>query len=141
MNLRTLFFIALYTVAVQSSASDLLCPNVSTPGEAKGLSDWILDADVTDVYRIINPVPTVNVAIKNGVILHAAIPFASGNPPTLDIDSCYAHTNLFAWGSPFVEKIIGKKVRFYGITYSESPRHRFFYIQILTAADSGKVPK
>ena len=100
---------------------------IKSPQEAADHADWIIEGDVDKFIKVYPTRDRVEVLIDNAKVLFEREKSPKFFTASLEADACFPNMMNALWGKN-AEKMVGKRVRFFGTRASGRGR-RFFFIQ------------
>jgi hypothetical protein len=123
-----------FSIGACSAATADCTSNITSASDAIKRADWIVDADVTYVVKFNSQPMQVGVGIENPMIMLNAASFGPHFLPVMDIADCYKKDIL--WNKE--SHIEGKRLRFFGKMFADSPKRRVFFAQILSTREKSE---
>lgn len=127
-NVCTLLALLLLATLASASAHEHCASLVVSAQDAADRAEWIVEGDIVTTARLDGKSPNVHVSIENAKILHAIVPMPRFFTALLEADACFANSATVLRGKN-ANKLVGKRMRFYGIKATSGRGRRFFFMQ------------
>jgi len=124
--LASMFLIGSQTAAAQPGASCTAI--VKSAQDAADKADWVIEGDVNNTFKMNSTPDRIDVSIENAKVLFEREKSPKFFTAILQTDSCFPNALTTLWGKP-ADKVIGKRMRFYGTKLTSGRGRRFFFMQ------------
>jgi hypothetical protein len=112
-------------VAAPAKTCDQLVTNSTVAAQR---ADWIVDADVSNIFKPYATGPRLNFVLENVNALHGTVTKRRIFTMSVLVDHCFRDGAKAVLGKR-AEQMVGKRFRFYGIKLEKSFGERFFYVE------------
>ncbi|SFG08530.1 hypothetical protein SAMN05518865_10864 [Duganella sp. CF458] len=124
--LASLFFTASHSAVGQNNSSCTAI--VKSAQDAASRADWVIEGDVNNTFKMNSTPGRIDVSIENAKVVFESEKSPKFFTAVLQTDSCFPNAITTLWGKP-ADKIIGKRMRFYGTKLTSGRGRRFFFMQ------------
>lgn len=101
---------------------------VRSAQEAADKAEWVIEGNVVDTIRSNNRPARFFIDIENAKVVHELERLPKFVTASLEADSCFPNKEDALWGKA-ANKLVGKRMRFYGMQSSSGRGRRVFYMQ------------
>lgn len=101
---------------------------IKSSQDAANIADWVIEGDVINTIMLDNKPNQIAVNIENVKVLYASETTPKFFTAMLHADSCFPNPQATLWGKG-ADKIVGKRVRFFGSKQTSGRGRRFFFLQ------------
>jgi hypothetical protein len=101
---------------------------IKSAQEAANNADWIIEGDVIDTVKMNADLNRIDVHIENRKVVYESEESPTFSTAMLQADFCFPDAQKTLWGKA-ADKIVGKRIRFFGTKLTSGRGSRFFFIQ------------
>jgi hypothetical protein len=101
---------------------------VKSAQDAANRADWVIEGNVVGTSRMNSTPPHIDVNIENARVLHELEHSPRFFTAVLQPDSCFPNSMTTLWGRD-ADKLVGKRMRFFGMRSTSGRGRRFFFMQ------------
>lgn len=101
---------------------------VKSARDAASRADWVIEGDVNNTFKMSSTPDRIDVSIENAKVLFESEKSPKFFTAMLQTDSCFPNAMTTLWGKA-ADKIIGKRMRFYGSKLTSGRGRRFFFME------------
>jgi hypothetical protein len=101
---------------------------VKSAQDAANKADWVIEGTVDNTFRMKSSPRQIGVFVENVKILYEAEHSSRFSTAMLETDFCFPNATTTLWG-PAANKLVGKRVRFFGSRGTSGRGRRFFFMQ------------
>jgi len=124
----TVLVLFIYSHAVLAQGSENCSTIVKSAEDAAAKADWIIEGDVVGTIRMNSSPQRIDVDIENAKVLHELGKSPRFFTAVLQPDSCFPNSMATLWGKAG-NKLVGKRMRFFGARSTSGRGRRFFFMQ------------
>jgi len=126
LTLASLLLILSQTATAQNGSNCTAI--VKSAQDAANKADWVVEGDIINTSKMNRTPDRIDVSIENAKVLFEREKSSKFFTAVLQTDSCFPDALTTLWGKP-ADKIIGKRMRFYGTKLMSGRGRRFFFMQ------------
>jgi hypothetical protein len=101
---------------------------VTSAQDAADKADWVIEGDIINTLRLNSPSARIEVSIENAKVLYELERSPRFFTAVLPVDSCFPDSAAVLWGKA-ADKLIGKRMRFFGTKLTSARGRRIFFMQ------------
>lgn len=101
---------------------------IKSAQQAADDADWVIEGDVINTIRMNTNPGRIDVSIENVKMLFESEKSPKFFTAMLQADSCFPNAQTTLWGKG-ADKIVGKRMRFFGTKLTSGGGRRFFFMQ------------
>lgn len=101
---------------------------IKSAQDAANNADWVIEGDVINTVKMNTNPNRIDVSIENAKVLYESEKSPRFFTTMLQADSCFPNAQTTLWGKA-ADKLVGKRMRFFGTKLTSGRGRRFFFIQ------------